>query len=81
MIHRLLPPAELRAVGFEILSRSLGWVNAVRFIQQYEPSRHDYTAERDAILPDWDAAELVRRMRDLPLAKKGSSTLSRRKSR
>ena len=41
----------------------MGWVNAVRFIQQYEPGRQNYTAERDAILPGWDAAEMVRRMR------------------
>jgi hypothetical protein len=34
----------------------------VRFIQQYEPSPHDYTAERDEILPDWDAKGLVRQM-------------------
>jgi hypothetical protein len=57
-----IEPVELRARGFEALVHSLGWVNAVRFIQQYEPSRHNYVAERSTILPDWDAAELVRRM-------------------
>ncbi len=57
-----IEPAELRARGFEALVRSLGWVNAVRFIQQYEPSTYNYTAERDGVLPDWEAAELVRRM-------------------
>jgi hypothetical protein len=62
MSTALIENVELRARGFEILARSLGWVNAVRFIQQYEPSRHNYTAERDALLPDWDAAELVGRM-------------------
>jgi hypothetical protein len=38
-------------------------VNAVRFIQQYEPGRRNDTAERDAILPDWDAEEMVREMK------------------
>lgn len=57
-----LHPVELRSRGFEILARSLGWVNAVRFIQQYEPSTHNYTSERDHVLPDWDAAEMVREM-------------------
>jgi hypothetical protein len=58
----LLEPVELRARGFEALVKALGWVNAVRFIQQYESSQLNYTAERDQILPDWDAAEMVRRM-------------------
>ena len=43
---------------------ALGWVNAVRFVQQYEASRLDYTAERADILPPWDAAELVRRLQE-----------------
>ena len=60
-----LPPVELRARGFEVLVRSLGWVNAVRFVQQYETSKLDYTAERDSLLPNWDAYEMVLRMKDL----------------
>jgi hypothetical protein len=62
MTTLLIEPAELRSRGFALLAESLGWVNAVRFIQQYEPSQHNYTMEREAILPDWNAAELVRRM-------------------
>jgi hypothetical protein len=65
MSGTLIEPVELRSRGFEALVRELGWVNAVRFIQQYEPSRKNYTAERDAILPDWDAAEMARRMKTI----------------
>mgnify|MGYP000257832078 CR=1 FL=1 len=61
----ILEPAELRTRGFEALVRALGWVNAVRFIQQYEHSDRNYTAERADLLPDWDAAEIVRRMQAL----------------
>jgi hypothetical protein len=57
-------PVELRRRGFEALVASLGWVNAVRFLQQYEVGRYDYTKERDQILPDWDAETLVRLARD-----------------
>jgi hypothetical protein len=64
MSTTLIEPADLRARGFEVLAQSLGWVNAVRFIQQYERSRMNYTTERDHVLPDWDAEELVRRMGD-----------------
>jgi len=62
MTTSLLTPIELRSKGFEALVRSLGWLNAVRFIQQFELSSNNYTVERDAVLPNWDAAELVRRM-------------------
>ena len=65
MSEVLLEPVELRARGFEVLVRSLGWVNAVRFVQQYETSKLDYTAERETLLPNWDAHEMVRRMKDL----------------
>jgi len=58
----LLEPAELRARGFDALVKNLGWVNAVRFIQQFERSSRDYTTERDAILPSWDASEMMQRM-------------------
>lgn len=61
----LLDPVELRARGFDALVKSLGWVNAVRFIQQFERSRLDYTRERDQILPQWNAAEIVRRLNEV----------------
>lgn len=64
MSHELLAPAELRVRGFDALVDALGWVNAVRFVQQYETSRLDYTAERAQILPQWDAGELVRRLQE-----------------
>ena len=40
-------PVELRQRGFEALVASLGWVNAVRFLHQYEVSDRDYTRERN----------------------------------
>jgi len=65
MSKTLLEPAELRSRGFDALVDCLGWVNAVRFLQQYETSRLDYTAERDRILPQWKADELVRQIEHL----------------
>jgi hypothetical protein len=62
MTVSLLERVELRARGFDALVKTLGWVNAVRFIQQFERSGHNYTAERDTILPNWDAMELIQRM-------------------
>ena len=57
-------PVDLRRRGFEALVASLGWVNAVRFLQQYEVSDCDYTRERDQLLPNWDSATLVRMARE-----------------
>ena len=62
MTTSLLNPVELRALGFEALVKSLGWVNAVHFVQQYERSSLNYTEERQAVLPDAAPAELIRRM-------------------
>jgi hypothetical protein len=61
----ILEPVELRARGFEALVKSIGWVNAVRFIHQFERSSQNYTAERDTLLPEMSGEELVRRMNDL----------------
>jgi hypothetical protein len=69
MSHALLDPAELRQRGFDVLVEALGWVNAVRFMHQYETSRLDYTAEREGILPTWDKSELVRRLERGPNGK------------
>jgi hypothetical protein len=52
MMEEWLQPAELRSRGFDVLYRSLGWVNAIRFVQQYETSKLDYAAERDSLLPN-----------------------------
>lgn len=58
-------PVELRRVGFESLVNALGWVNAVRFLQQYEGrSALDYTREREQILPDWDADTLLQKLHE-----------------
>lgn len=54
-------PVRLREEGFAALVKSLGWVNAVRFIQQYERGQGDYTRERDQLLPNWDAETLVQK--------------------
>lgn len=65
MTAMITDPVELRQRGFDALVASLGWVNAVRFLQQYEAPREDYTKDRENILPDWDAATMVRKAREM----------------
>lgn len=57
--------SELRHRGFQALTEALGWVNAVRFLRQYDPGSGNYTEERKTLLPEWDAATLVREARKL----------------
>lgn len=63
----LLDQAQLRTRGFEALVQAIGWTNAVRFVQQYESSRLNYTAERDQILPPSTAADLLRQLESIHL--------------
>ena len=65
MSKTFLEPVELRSRGFDALVDALGWSNAVRFIQQYETTRFDYTEERRGILPAWSPEELVGRLQAL----------------
>jgi len=57
--------SELRNRGFQALTEALGWVNAVRFLRQYDSGSGNYTEERKTLLPDWDASTLVRQAREL----------------
>lgn len=49
---------EIRTIGFEALLRELGPVGAVRFIQQYESGRGNYTRDRQKWLPKKSVREI-----------------------
>lgn len=51
--------SELRERGFRALANALGWVNAVRFLREYDPGSGNYTEERVALLPDLSLDELT----------------------
>ena len=53
-------PSELRRRGLEILVRELGYLDAMRFLHQYETGHGDYTRERHELLPRWTTEEIVR---------------------
>jgi hypothetical protein len=63
--EELLNPGDLRDQGFKALVAALGWVNAVRFMQQFGRSSYNYTDERQHLLPNWNAQELVDRSQQL----------------
>jgi hypothetical protein len=51
--------SELRERGFRALADTLGWVNAVRFLREYDPGSGNYTEERSTLLPDLSVEELT----------------------
>ncbi|HEX3128931.1 MAG TPA: hypothetical protein VH394_16480 [Thermoanaerobaculia bacterium] len=61
----ILNQSELRNRGFRVLAESLGWVNAIRFLRQYDPGAGNYTEERGTLLPDWDASTLIQKAKEL----------------
>ena len=50
--------SEIRTIGFEALLRELGPAGTIRFIQQYETGRGDYTRDRRKWLPKKSVREL-----------------------
>ena len=52
-------PAELRRRGLEVLVRELGYLDAMRFLLQYETGQGDYTHDRHQLLPSWTVEEMV----------------------
>jgi len=53
---------EIRRAGLDVLSRELGPVGMIRFLQQFETGRGDYTAERHRWLQEDDLETLVEKI-------------------
>jgi len=49
---------KIRKIGFEALLRELGPAGTIRFIQQYETGRGDYTRDRRKWLPKKSVKEI-----------------------
>ena len=54
---------EIRKKGVEALTRALGPVGMVRFLQQFEGGSGDYTRERDRWLKDLNVEEVVQEIK------------------
>jgi len=64
-----MTPIELRRRGFQALVSELGYVDAIRFLRQYDPGEGDYTKERHQWLDQLsfdDFRGYVTRKRDQP---------------
>ena len=54
---------EVREAGITALANSLGPVDAIRFLQQYDSGHGDYTAERKKLLGDPTVDALMEQIR------------------
>lgn len=52
MINKPMTIPEVRREGLRVLLDRLGPADTIRFLQQFDPGRGDYTKERDALLKD-----------------------------
>ncbi len=58
-----MSPAVIRKVGLEAVAKKLGPLGMVRFLQQFETGRGDYTKERDQWLKNADTQEIISEIR------------------
>jgi hypothetical protein len=52
-------PAFIRKAGLEAVAKKLGPLGMVRFLQQFETGRGDYTKERGQLLKDMNIQEII----------------------
>ena len=58
----VMPLAQVRAIGLEALSKALGPVGLVRFLQQFETGSGDYTSERHEWLGETTVRDLAQEL-------------------
>lgn len=63
MSLQTMSPAVIRKAGLEAVAKKLGAIGMVRFLQQFEMGRGDYTMEREQWLKDMDVREIVSEIR------------------
>ena len=66
MVRKTWNLRDIRREGLEALVERLGPVATIRFLQQYETGRGDYTAERHRWLDGLKVADIVAEVRKTP---------------
>jgi hypothetical protein len=54
---------QIRSIGLEVLSRELGPVGMVRFLQQFETGQGDYSVDRHQWLDQLSVEEILQQMK------------------
>lgn len=58
-----MSPSGIRKAGLEAVAKKLGPLGMVRFLQQFETGRGDYTQERGQWLKDMNLQQIVSEIR------------------
>lgn len=58
-----MSPAVIRKTGLEAVAKKLGPLGMIRFLQQFETGRGDYSKERDQWVNERDIQEIVSEIR------------------
>ena len=70
---QMMTPQQIRVAGLAALSRELGVVGMIRFMQQFEMGHGDYSRDRHQWLDQYsvdDIANMVSEKKDSPKKKK-----------
>lgn len=63
MNTQAMTPQQIREAGMEILSRELGVVGMIRFMQQFEMGQGDYSKDRHLWLDQYGVDDIAKMMR------------------
>lgn len=72
--------AEIKVLGFEILTRHLGLVDTERFIALIQREKFDYTQWRQNLFAELSGEEISRQAIEFQRRKQVSSTVSKEKA-
>lgn len=75
---QLMTPQQIRVAGLAALSRELGLVGMIRFMQQFELGQGDYSKDRHQWLDNYTVDDIAKMIRD---KKPTYKTSKKRKSR
>ncbi len=59
-----LTPNTIKKLGLEALTKTLGPIGMVRFIQQFDTGMGDYTKEREEWLKDMDVKSIAKEIKE-----------------
>ncbi len=72
---QLMTPQQIRVAGLAALTRELGLVGMIRFMQQFETGQGDYSSDRHQWLDKYTVDDIAKMVRE----KKGPYKISKRK--
>ena len=75
MNAQMMTPQQIRVAGLAALSRELGLVGMIRFMQQFEMGQGDYSKDRHEWLDEYTVDDIAKMVRE----KKGIHKTSKKK--